>query len=76
MSSEPISISERRSSRNESNESAADRTPLSPAQQRAYRQLAIFVLRLDVPTLTRDLRARRMLAMPELRLAPPTDCAA
>ena len=33
---------------------------LKPTQQRAYRQLAIAVLRLDVATLTSELRARRL----------------
>ena len=54
---EPISLVERRAARQ------ADvkwRTPLSAGQQRAYRQLAIVALGLDVPTLTQQLRARRL----------------
>ena len=51
-------------------------TSLTPAQQRAYRQLAIVALGLDVPTLTQNLRGRRLLRMPTLRLVPQTDWAA
>jgi len=49
---------------------------LTPAQYRAYRQLAIAALGLDVATLTNDLRARRLQRMPELRVLPEPDRAA
>jgi hypothetical protein len=70
---QPISLVERRALRQLN---ANDRAPLTAAQQKAYRQLATAALRLDVPTLTQDLRSRRLQRMPELRLLPQSDCAA
>ncbi len=49
---------------------------LTPAQRRAYRRLAIYALGMDIATLTRDLRARRLERMPEQRLVPTSDLAA
>lgn len=67
---QPINLAELRAER------AAARLPLNASQQRAYRRLAIAALGLDVPTLTRQLRARRLEALPELRLVPAADLAA
>jgi hypothetical protein len=52
------------------------RAQVTPARYRAYRQLAIAALGLDLPTLTADLRARRLRDMPVLRIVPPADLAA
>ncbi len=72
VSNQPIDFTERRMAR----EARAQGAALTPEQQRAYRQLAIFALGLDLPTLTRELRARRIERMPELRLLPQSDRAA
>ena len=69
---EPINLAERRSARDQN----AGATPLTTGQQRAYRQLAIFALGLDLPTLTRELRARRLQRMPEVLVVPTIDRAA
>jgi hypothetical protein len=68
---QPIDLASRRASRD-----ASRSVSLTVAQQRAYRQLAIAALGLDLPTLTRELRARRLQRMPLLQLLPPTDRAA
>jgi hypothetical protein len=70
---QPISLVERRAARLADPHNSA---PLSIAQQRAYRQLAIAALGLDLPTLTRELRGRRIQRMPELRLGVHGDQAA
>lgn len=70
---EPINLTERRAARQAT---ATNGAALTVAQRRAYRQLAIHALGLDVPTLTRTLRARRLERMPALRLLPPADIAA
>jgi hypothetical protein len=53
----PISITEIRSRR--TTRATTQRTPLTAGQRKAYRQLALTVLGLDVTTLTSELRARR-----------------
>jgi hypothetical protein len=70
---EPINLTERLAARQAT---ASHGAALTTGQRRAYRQLAIHALGLDVPTLTRTLRARRLERMPELRLLPPADIAA
>jgi len=70
---QPISLADHRASRQTS---AAQPKQLTAAQHRAYRQLAITTLGLDLPTLTQTLRARRIQAMPQLRIVAPTDLAA
>jgi hypothetical protein len=67
---EPINLTERRAARR----LKAD--ALTADQRRAYRQLAIHALGLDIATLTSTLRARRLERMPALRLLPPADIAA
>jgi hypothetical protein len=70
---QPISLVERRAARLADPHNNAQ---LSIALQRAYRQLAIAALGLDLPTLTRELRSRRIQRMPELRLLAHGDQAA
>ena len=70
---EPINLTERRAARQAA---SSDGAALTADQRRAYRQLAIHALGLDVATLTRTLRARRIERMPVLRLLPPADIAA
>lgn len=72
--SQPISIVARRALRQ--NASVNANQPMSAARHAAYRQLALTVLGLDVPTLTNELRARRFARMSHLRLVPQGDCAA
>jgi uncharacterized protein YlxW (UPF0749 family) len=71
---EPISLTEHRAARQTA--AMPNAGALTADQRRAYRQLAIHALGLDVATLTRTLRARRLERMPELRLLPPADIAA
>jgi hypothetical protein len=73
---QPISIAERRAMRQANQSAVGDAETLTAAQQRAYRQLAIYSLGLDIATLTRQLRARRLQRMPELRIVPTSDRAA
>jgi hypothetical protein len=68
---QPIDLAARRASRK-----AGRSMSLTAGQQRAYRQLAIVTLGLDLPTLTRELRARRLQRMTMLQLLPPSDRAA
>jgi len=70
---QPISFGERRALRQASSNNCA---PLTAAQERAYRQLVIAALGVDLPTLTRELRGRRLQQMAHLRLLPPADRAA
>jgi hypothetical protein len=70
---EPISLVERRALRQAN---GGTDEPLTPAQGRAYRQLAIYALGLDIATLTTTLRGRRLQRMPELRILPASDRAA
>ena len=70
---EPINLNERRAARHANGTEAA---ALTPGQRRAYRQLAIYALGIDISSLTQTLRARRLERMPELRLVPPADIAA
>ena len=55
--SEPISLAEHREARQSD---VKWRAQSSPERQRAYRQLAIVALGMDLATLTRELRARRL----------------
>jgi hypothetical protein len=71
---QPISLAERRAARDLRTSTSS--AQLTPAQRRAYRQLAIVALGLDLPTLTMNLRARRLQSMPVLSIVPPTDQAA
>jgi hypothetical protein len=52
-------------------QSATTLLALSLARHNAYRQLALTVMCLDVPTLTAQLRFRRELSGPRLRLIEP-----
>lgn len=70
---QPISLVERRALRQANSSNAA---ALTAAQERAYRQLVIAALGLDLPTLTRHLRSRRLQQMPHLRLLPGAERAA
>ena len=55
---------------------ASQRALLTAAQRRAYRQLTIAALGLDLPSLARHLRNRRLQRVPELRRVPRIDIAA
>ena len=70
---QPISLVERRAMRPATPDSSE---ALTPERERAYRQLAIYALGLDVATLTATLRVRRLQRMAELRITAPTDRAA
>ncbi|HEV7666629.1 MAG TPA: hypothetical protein VGQ62_24050 [Chloroflexota bacterium] len=50
--------------------------PMTAARQRAYRRFALTVLGADLPTLTADLRARRLASPLKLRLVQPLSRAA
>jgi hypothetical protein len=70
---QPISFVEGRAMRQAS---SSNRPTLTAAQERAYRQLVIAALGVDLPTLTRELRSRRLQQLPHLHLLRPVDRAA
>jgi hypothetical protein len=54
----------------------AAQLPLSTARHNAYRQLALTILGVDVPTLTEQLRFGHELSSPRVRLIAPASRAA
>jgi hypothetical protein len=57
-------------------QSATPQLALSLARHQAYRRLALTIIGLDVPSLTEQLRFRRELSGPRLRLIAPAARAA